>query len=71
MAEKVDSIHQNNHLIRNKNIMPPKSKPTSAPTLHSSVTVAVYWLRSSFDRRGTVIERECFLLGPMHLVGDG
>ena len=49
MAESVDSINQNNRMIRIKNITPPKSNPTSSPKLHSSVTVAVYWLRSSFD----------------------
>ena len=49
MAESVDSINQNNRMIRIKNITPPKFYPTSAPILHSSVTVAVYWIRSVFD----------------------
>ena len=48
MAESVDSINQNNRMIRIKNIMPPKFYPTSAPILHSSVTVAVCWIRSVF-----------------------
>jgi hypothetical protein len=71
MAEKVDSTPQNNHLIRNKNIVLPKYKSHICSHIALKRYCCCILVQIIFRSEGRVIERECFRLGPMHLVGYG